>query len=57
MLNTKRAQEILESKGVIEVFHRERPVWLEKLNGDMVNIQYLDSKKHTLVPVNELKEC
>jgi len=55
-LDSKRAQEIMESTGVIEVLHQDRPVWLEKLDGDMVNILYLDSQKHSLVPVNELDE-
>ncbi len=56
-MDRKRAEEIIDSLGVIEVQYKSSPVWLDHLDGDMVNIEYLDSFQKDRVPLKELYEC
>ncbi len=51
-----RAQEILDSLGVIQVVHQQSPVWINSIEGEVAFIEYLDSSVKAQVPVNELKE-
>jgi len=46
----------LDSLGVIEVVHRNSPVWLNGLDEDMADIEYLDSLVNARVPLSELRE-
>lgn len=39
----KRAQEIMESHGVIEVHYQGQSVWLEELMEDTAMISFLDN--------------
>ncbi|MGE5379435.1 MAG: H-type small acid-soluble spore protein [Methylocystaceae bacterium] len=39
----KRAQEIMESHGVIEVHYQGQSVWLEELMEDAAMISFLDN--------------
>lgn len=51
-----RAQEILDSLGVIQVVHQQSPVWINSIEGEVVLIEYLDNSVKARVPVNELNE-
>mgnify|MGYP003877985045 FL=1 len=55
-LDTQRAKQIIESKGVIEVLYGDCPVWIESLNGDVANITYMQTKNKDQVPVDKLYE-
>ncbi len=55
-MDKKRAEEIIDSLGVIEVIHGSSPVWLNNLDGDMANIEYLDRCDKARVPLAELYE-
>jgi H-type small acid-soluble spore protein len=55
-LDNERAQEIMDSLGVIEVLLRGRPVWIEDLDGDLAQVRFLDDSHNFKVPVGELQE-
>lgn len=52
----ERAREIMDTLGVIEVFYRGAPVWIEKVDGDLVEVQHLENRERIQVPVMELSE-
>jgi H-type small acid-soluble spore protein len=57
MVDIRRAKEIIESYGVIEVLYQNSPVWLEDVNdGNLVQVSYLDTNERTAVSVGELEE-
>jgi H-type small acid-soluble spore protein len=51
-----RAKEIVNSLGVIEVLHRDAPVWIERIDRDRVEVQYLGTGDRAEVSVYELVE-
>jgi H-type small acid-soluble spore protein len=56
-VDIRRAKEIVESHGVIEVLHHNSPVWIEDINdSNLIQISYLDTKKRCEVPVEQLEE-
>jgi small acid-soluble spore protein H (minor) len=56
-MNSQRAKEIIDSLGVIEVTHKEQPVWIEKIkNETMAEVSLLATHEHTAVPLDELEE-
>lgn len=55
-MDNERAQEIINSLGVIEVLLRGRPVWIEDLDGSMAQVRFLDDSHYFRVPVGELQE-
>lgn len=55
-MDNKRAREIINSLGVIEVLYQERPVWIEDLDGSRAQVRYLDARGSFEVPVGELQE-
>ncbi len=55
-MDTKRALEIVNSLGVIEVFHQGSPVWIENIEENYAVIKYLNREQGNLVPIDELKE-
>lgn len=55
-VDTRRAQEIVESLGVIEVLHKSAPVWIEQLDGQQADVRYLETNRRAQVPVIELVE-
>lgn len=55
-MNIPRAEEILNSLGVIEVFYHGSPVWLEQVDGESVKIKDLNTQTDLQVTVNELME-
>ena len=55
-MDTKRAREIINSLGVIEVLYQDRPVWIEDIDGSLAQVRYLDTEDSFEVPVGESKE-
>jgi H-type small acid-soluble spore protein len=56
-MDQKRAQAIIDSLGVIEVTHKEQPVWIETIkNETMAEVSLLATHEHSTVPLAELKE-
>ena len=55
-MNRRRAQEIIESHGVIEVLHQKRPVWIEEVYDSTARIKYLDNEKSKMVRLDDLIE-
>lgn len=55
-MDNKRANEILDSLGVIEVFYRDSPVWLEKIDANRVQVQDLKTNQRFEVSVYALVE-
>lgn len=51
-----RAREIMESKGVIEVFYQGHPVWIEQIEQYTARIRMLDNNQQLNVPINMLAE-
>lgn len=55
-MDPERAQEIINSLGVIEVLHIDTPVWIERADDHWAEVVYLDSDERAEVPLNELIE-
>jgi small acid-soluble spore protein H (minor) len=57
-MDIRRAEEILDSKGVIEVTWKNSPVWIESLVGEdgTAHVKLLASDESMNIPVNELVE-
>lgn len=57
-MDLKRAEEIINSKGIIEVTYRNSPVWIESIGKDTrtAHVKLLSSNEAMSVPVNELTE-
>ncbi len=55
-MDPEKAQQIVESLGVIEVLHNGSPVWIENLDGDRAEVRYLETGEIMQVPVSELVE-
>jgi len=55
-LDPEKAQQIVESLGVVEVLHNGTPVWIENLEGENAEVRYLETGEVIQVPVSELVE-
>ena len=56
-MDSIRAKQILESKGVIEVLYQGSPVWIENvLENNNAQVSYMQSNEKTEVPVYMLVE-
>lgn len=55
-MNNKRAREIINSLGVIEVLYQGNPVWIEDIDGSLAQVRYLDSRDSFEVPIGDLEE-
>ena len=55
-MDNKRAREIINSLGVIEVLYQSRPIWIEDIDGSLAQVRYLDAEDSFEVPVGELEE-
>ncbi|MGB4043354.1 MAG: small, acid-soluble spore protein, H family [Thermacetogeniaceae bacterium] len=53
-LEPEKAQQIVESLGVVEVLYNGAPVWIENLEGDEAEVRYLETGEIIQVPVSEL---
>lgn len=55
-MDPKKAQQIVESLGVVEVLYNGAPVWIENLEGKDAEVRYLETGQIIQVPVSELVE-
>lgn len=57
-MDIKKAAEIVESLGVIDVNHKGHPVWIENINKETNEVEVKDLKtdKHFTVDAGELNE-
>ncbi len=55
-MDVKRAHDIFNSLGVIEVLYQGEPIWIEDIYGDQAKIELLHQRKRTEVPVQDLME-
>lgn len=55
-MDFKRANEIFDSLGVIEVCYRGCPIWIEKIEPDRVQVQDIETKQSFEVSVHDLVE-
>lgn len=57
VMENRRAEEIMQSHGVIDVNYNGMPVWLEGLKGDIAIVTLMDLDRSMDVPVKELNEA
>lgn len=55
-MDSRRAKQILESHGVIEVLHNGSPVWIENIRGESAEVTYIGTSSKAEIPVNNLVE-
>jgi H-type small acid-soluble spore protein len=60
-MQSKRAQEIIASEQLIDVYYKDDPVWLNSVDAthDIVNVKILGATemKHMDVPASQLQEA
>lgn len=56
-MDRSKAEDIINSLGVIEVLYQGSPVWIEELQGYTAQIKYLYDGKRQQVDVAELVEA
>jgi H-type small acid-soluble spore protein len=57
IMESKRAEQIMQSNGVIEVSYNGMPVWIESIHGDMARVKFIDIDRSTDVPISALSEA
>ena len=58
-LDKQRVEEILESRGVINVTYKNNPVWLEGISTDkdgVIQVRELSTDRLITVDIKDLKE-
>jgi H-type small acid-soluble spore protein len=55
-MENRRAEEIMQSYGVIDVNYNGMPVWLEAISGDLAEVTFIGLDKRMEIPVEELNE-
>lgn len=56
-MDVKRAHDIVNSLGVIEVLYQGEPIWIEDIHGNQARIDFLERRHKAEVPVRDLAEC
>jgi len=56
LVDSRRAREIVDSLGVIEVLHNGDSVWIEALNGNEAKVSYIEDDRIIDVSVSQLVE-
>lgn len=57
-MQSERAEEIMNSKGVIEVLYNNKPVWIQNVNpvNNIAEVKILDTDEKISTPVERLTE-
>ena len=57
-MQSERAEEIMNSKGVIEVLYDNKPVWIHNVNpiNNTAEVKILDTDEKISIPVEKLTE-
>ncbi len=56
-MENKKAEEIMQSHGVISVSYNGMPVWIEGIRGDVAKVTIIGAERRIDVPVSELTEA
>ena len=56
-MDNRRAEEIMQSHGVINVNYNGMPVWLEGIRGDLAEVTFIGLDRRMDIPVKELNEA
>jgi len=56
-MDSKRAEEIMQSHGVINVSYNGMPVWIERIRGDMAEVTLIDMERKIDVHIGALTEA
>lgn len=55
-MNGKRAEEIMQSYGVINVSYNGTPIWIDGIKGDQARVTLIGQNKSLEVPLSALTE-
>ena len=55
-MESKKAEEIMKSYGVISVSYNGMPVWIEALRGDVAEVTLIGLGKRMDIPISALSE-
>lgn len=55
-MNKQRINEILNHRGLSEVFYNEKPVWIQDVHDDIATIGFLDGFEEKNVYIEDLYE-
>lgn len=55
-MDAHRANEIMDSYGVINVFYKGHPIWIEQVKGDVAQVQDMANHKRLEVDLVDLVE-
>ena len=55
-MDGRRAAEIMESHGIIDVRYKGHPVWMEGIKGDVAQVSYIQNGRMIDVPLHDLDE-
>lgn len=56
-MDGKRAEEIMQSLGVINVSYNGMPVWIEGIRGDVSEVTLIEMDRRIDVPISALTEA
>lgn len=56
MMKSKRAQDIMNSTGVVDVRFNGKQVYIEQVDGDFAQIQYVRTREKARVSLADLME-
>lgn len=56
-MDSRRAEEIMQSYGVIDVTYNGMPVWIEGVRKDFAEVTLVEQKRRLDVPVSALAEA
>ena len=55
-MDSKRAVEIMQSNGSINVTYNGMPVWIESIRGDMAEVTFIGMDRRVDVSISALSE-
>ncbi len=55
-MNKARITEILNHRGLSDVFYNEKPVWIQEVHDDIAKIGFLDGSQEKDVYIDDLYE-
>ncbi len=55
-MESKKAEEIMKSYGVISVSYNGMPVWIEALRGDVAEVTLIGLGRRMDIPISALSE-
>ena len=56
-MDSKRAEDIMQSHGVINATYNGMPVWIESIRGDLSEVTLIGTNERIDVPISALTEA